>query len=112
MIEKVRVGAQVFRVIERSRRDDGMLSEGNLGYTLDDENLIVIEKSLSKSKKQVTLLHEILHAIRMERETPARPKKNDEYETWEHYFIGVYENGLLLVLRDNPELIEWLREDD
>lgn len=112
MISKVKIGAQVFRVIERSRLDDGMLSEGNLGYTLEDENLIVIEKSLSKTKKQSTLLHEVLHAARMERDTSVRPKKTDEYGTWEHYFIGIYENSLLLILKENPELVRWLQESD
>ena len=112
MISKVKIGAQVFRVVERLREDDGMLSEGSLGYTLDDENLIVIQKNLSKSKKQVTLWHEILHAARMAWESNVRPKKTDEYEVWEHYFIGLYESVLLLVLRDNPELVDWLREED
>lgn len=112
MIEKVKVGAQTFRIVERYKRDDGMLSDGTLGYTLEDENLIVIEKSLSKSKKQLTLLHEVLHAIRMERETTIRPRKTDDYDVWEHYFISIYENSLLYVLKDNPELISWLQEED
>jgi hypothetical protein len=40
-----------------------------------------------------------------------KPRKSDDFETWEHYFIGVYEETLLIVLRDNPELLEYLTAD-
>jgi hypothetical protein len=36
------------------------------------------------------------------------PEKDSEYEKWEHYFIGIYENALLMFMRDNPELLDWL----
>jgi hypothetical protein len=40
-----------------------------------------------------------------------RPNKEDDFETWEHYFIAMYETGLLSVLKDNPKLVEWLTND-
>jgi hypothetical protein len=38
------------------------------------------------------------------------PKKTDDVDVWEHYFIGMYEEGLLLTLQTNPELLEFLLE--
>lgn len=107
---KVRIGSQTFKIEFRDPKADGMLNDDNYGYTLDLGNLIVVANNLSLSKQQVTLLHEILHAMRMIFEN-GMPKKKAEFEEWEHYFIGVYENAFLMLIRDNPELIEWLKND-
>jgi hypothetical protein len=108
----VKIGAQVFDVIERSRSKDGMLNDSTYGYTLDTENLIVIDSSIHFSKKQVTLLHEIMHACRMSFDNSVKPKKGEEFEAWEHYFIGIYEEGLLLTIRNNPDLLEYLLSEE
>ena len=107
--EQVIVGTQTFDIVVRNRKDDGMLNDGTFGYTLDTENLIVVDSALSHSRQKVTLLHEILHAIGFVYDTSVKPKKSDDFSIWEHYFIGIYEEGLLLVLRDNPELLEYLK---
>lgn len=103
----VRIGPQVFEIQFRSNATDGMLNDGSYGYTLDQGNLIVISKDVSLSKQKVTLMHEILHAIRMVFEGVSPPKKNSEYEEWEHYFIGIYENAILMIMNDNEDLMEW-----
>lgn len=105
------VGNQVFDVIERSSTEDGMLNDGAYGYTLDTKNLIVIDKDIHHSKKVVTLFHEIMHACRMVNEPSVKPKRNTELEDWEHFFIGVWENSLLMVLRDNPDLVAYLLKE-
>lgn len=102
------IGTQVFEISLRDRRDDGMLNEGNMGYTLDTENLIVIDNSIAPSRQRTTLIHEILHSLGAVFDTSVKPKKGDDFEIWEHYFIGIYEEGLLIVLRDNPELQKYL----
>lgn len=107
----IKIGSQAFDVVLRDRKDDGMLNDSTYGYTLASENLIVIDSALKFSKQRVTLLHEILHALHSVYDTTIKPTKKDDFETWEHYFIGVYEEGLLLVLRDNPELIKYLLTD-
>lgn len=107
---KVKIGPQVFDIEFRNPQKDGMLNDGNAGYTLDAGNLIVVSNDLSLSKQQVTLLHEILHAMRMVFEN-GMPKKKAKYDEWEHFFIGVYENSILMLMRDNPELMEWLGSD-
>jgi hypothetical protein len=44
--KKIRIGSQVFDVVERARTNDGMLNDSTMGYTLDVENLIVIDVTL------------------------------------------------------------------
>lgn len=111
MPTKIKIGTQVFSVVERSRIDDGALSEPNYGYVIDEGNIIVIDKNMHPSKKKVTLFHEVMHAARMVWDNPVRPKV-EEFDEWEHYFIGVWENSLLLVLKENPQLRDWLMQDD
>lgn len=106
--KEVKIGPQTFKIEFRDMSTDGMLNDGNLGYTLDSGNLIVVAKNISLSKQQVTLMHEILHAMRMIFEN-GMPKKNAAFDKWEHFFIGVYENAVLMMIRDNPELIEWFK---
>ena len=108
----IKLGPQTYTVEQRSRGEDGMLNDGNYAYTLDTGNLIVIDKDIATSKKQVTLLHEILHAIRFNSDGMIKPRKKDDFDTWEHYFIGLYEGNLLAVLKDNPDLVEWLMNDE
>ena len=104
----IKIGAQTYTVEERSIKDDGMLNDGNHGYTVESGNLIVIDKDMPKDKKQVTLLHEIFHSIRFVNDGMPKPKAKDEFEDWEHYFIALYEDNLLAVLKNNPELKDWL----
>ena len=111
MIKSVKVGPQRFDVVERNSNEDGMLNDGAYGYTLDGKNLIVLASGLGNGKQQITLLHEILHAVRMNNDGMPRPSKEDDFESWEHYFIAMYETGLLAVLKDNPKLVAWLTDD-
>ena len=108
---RVKIGSQWFDVIERSRRDDGTLSDDTYGYTLDKENLIVIDSDIATSRQQLTLWHELMHAARNVYDTSVIPKKSDNFEVWEHYFIGVWEESLLVLMRDNPELLTYLLSD-
>lgn len=108
---KVKVGSQWFDIVERSRRLDGTLSDETFGYTLDIENLIVIDADISYSRQQLTLWHELMHAARNIYDTSVLPRKTDSFETWEHYFIGIWEESLLVLIQDNPELLEYLLSD-
>jgi hypothetical protein len=110
--KKIKVGSQVFDVIEKSRHKDGMLNDSTYGYTLETENLIVIDAELAPSRKRVTLLHEVLHAVIGTFDTSVRPAKGSDFQTWEHYFIGILEDPMIMLLQDNPSLIDWLSESD
>jgi hypothetical protein len=105
---KVKIAGQMFTILERDAKEDGMLDSDNYGYTLDKGNLIVIDKSLALGKKQQTVLHEIMHVIRMVHDGPKKPDKDDDYGTWEHHFIGIMEASMLAFMKDNPEVVSWL----
>ena len=112
MIQKsVKIGAQVFDIAERTKKQDSLLAESNYGYTRDDINLIVVDSTLHLTKKKVTLLHEVLHAARMVFELSVRPSDKASFDDWEHYFISIYEQSLITILKDNPELLKWLIKD-
>lgn len=113
MIPKsVKIGAQTFDIFERTKKQDTFLAEGNYGYTRDEANIIVVDSELHITKKKVTLLHEILHAARMVYELPVRPKDKASFDDWEHYFIGIYETSLLMIMKDNPGLLKWLTKEN
>lgn len=107
----IKIGAQVFTVMQRSREEDGMLNDDTLGYTLELQNLIVVDKQLPLTKKRLTLVHELMHAMGFVFDTSVKPSKKDDFEIWEHYFIGVWEEPLLMLLRDNPTLVAYLTEE-
>ena len=110
---KVKIGAQIFRVEERSVKQDGTLNDNSYGYTLDQGNLIVIDANIAFNKKQQTLLHEVIHALGMVHAAGMKqPGGKDEYEVWEHHFIGIWESPMLLFIRDNPEVIAWLQLEE
>jgi hypothetical protein len=108
--DAIKIGIQEFRIVQLNSKDDALLTDSSYGYTQDARNIIVIDRDLPESKKRTVVFHEILHAIRFVFETE-RPKKAD-YEEWEHYFIGIWENTIPLVLQANPEFTEWLLEND
>lgn len=103
----VKIGPQTFSIEYRDSNLDGMLNDGSHGYTLDQGNLIVIAAELSMSKQKIVLMHEVLHGMRMVFEN-GLPDRDVDFERWEHFFIGVYENALIMFMRDNPDIIDWL----
>ena len=105
---EVKIGVQVFQIVELASKQDPLLAESNHGYTQDSRN--IIDKDMHESKKRVTVWHEIMHACRFVFETE-RPRPKAEFDELEHHFIGLWENSLLMVLKDNKELTEWLTGD-
>ena len=108
----VKVGTQLWTIEERDRNRDSSLSEDSFGYTLHRDSIIVIDGTASPSRKRQTLLHELLHAIRYSLGSPITPKNDDDSDTWEHYFIGMYEEGVLAILRDNQNVLDYLLSDE
>lgn len=104
----IKVGTQDWTIVEHTSKEDGMLYEDNYGYTLERRNMIVIDKDASDSRKKQVLVHEILHAIRFTFFTGNKMAPKLSFEDTEHYFIGMYEETLLMVLQDNPPLVEYL----
>jgi len=106
---RIKIGSQIWEVSEQDRKtayDDEVF-----GYTSSKDFTIVIDKGLANGVKRVTLLHELLHAIRFTFGGSFTPAKTTPYGEWEHYWIGLYEEPLVMLLRDNPELVVYLLSD-
>jgi hypothetical protein len=111
--KRVKIGAQVFRIEERDSKKDGTLNDNSYGYTLDQGNLIVIDANIAFTKKQQTLLHEIIHAIGMVYGSGQKePSSKDNYDVWEHHFIGIWEAPMLSFIKDNPTVIAWMQLEE
>lgn len=108
----VKIGQREFKIILRGADTDPTL-EDLCAYTMINADTIVIKNDLGVGTTRATVLHELLHAIRLVNENDFnsniyKEKKNLTKEEWEHYFIGIYEDNLVGVLRDNPELVSYL----
>ena len=110
--KKVKIGSQIFRIEERSVKQDGTLNDNSYGYTLDSGNIIVLDATISLNKKQQTLLHEVIHAITMVYSGQVQPRPKDEYDVWEHHFIGIWEAPMLSFIKDNPEVVKWMQIEE
>ena len=116
MPTKVKIGTQNWTVIERSSNMDDALSSSAYGYTLVRSSTIIIDADAPPSRKRQTLLHELLHAIRYSMGNSTIPATSDDEskttDAWEHYFIGIYEEGVLAILRDNPQVTAYLLSEE
>lgn len=115
---RIKIGTQDWYVEERTKNDDGLLNDGSYGYTIQEGNIIVLDKASTPSRKRQTLFHELFHAIRFSNASSGiKPNTedvlpNEIISTWEHYFIAMYEDTLLSILRENPKVTEYLLSND
>lgn len=72
------------------------------GWICYDESKIKLEAKLSNQLRRVVLWHEIIHAIL----THAGYTKHSEQ------MIEALSHGIVMVLRDNPQLKEGIMKDD
>ena len=115
---RIKIGAQDWTVIERTRSDDASIAEDAFGYTLNKSNTIVLDKHCPPSRKRQTLFHELFHAVRFSNGSSGIKPDMDSIQpdevipTWEHYFIAMYEDTMLSILRENPKVTEYLLSND
>lgn len=106
----VKIGSQVWTVSEQKRKHS--VDQGHYGFTTEKDLSIVIDQECPESIKRVTLFHELLHAVRATFGGSHAPGKSTSYEEWEHYWIGIYEEPVVCMLRDNPSLVAYLLDHD
>lgn len=103
----IKIGTQTYRIQLRSPKDDGGLSTA-LAYTLVESNLIVVSNQLPADRQRSVLIHELLHAVIYSFTRQDAPEKLDTFDDWEHHFIGIVQEPLTMLLRDNPDLIAYI----
>jgi hypothetical protein len=94
MLDKVKIGAVDYQVVEVENLVDGVTVLN--GHILYNESVIKLEQNMSVQQKDVTLWHEIIHGIL----THAGFSNHNEK------MVEALGYGVLMVLRDNPGLID------
>lgn len=106
----VLIGQRVFTIEERISFDDDTMDTA-YGYVSFNSDRIVLRRDLTEGMRRSTLLHEILHAARQVfAPTVPDPKSFEKKMEMEHWFIGVWEESLITILRSNPEVAKFLLE--
>jgi predicted SprT family Zn-dependent metalloprotease len=105
MPKKVKIGYANYNIIQQKEilEGKGKKREELLGLCYMQESEIKICKSQSKEELANTLLHEILHAIMWSQGLKLS-------ESTEEKVVTQITNGLCCVIKDNPELISWLKK--
>ena len=77
-----------------------------VGITDYQKQVIKIKESLSKNELVNTVLHEILHCCNF-----YFGMKEHTGSKLEEKFVDCMANGLTTILRDNLEILDWLKEN-
>lgn len=112
--KKIKVGSQVYAVYERTASEDAGLAEAH-AYTYTEGNFIVVNKNLNPQLQRRYLMHEVLHALIFvfgQTDKSDKDERTDTNENLEHWFIYLIQEPLVLLLRDNPALTNFLLEKD
>ena len=109
MPSSIRLGSQVWEIVEQKRKHQA--DPNHFGFTTAKDNTIVIDSELSPSMKRTTLFHELLHAVRITFGGSFVPGKGTAFDEWEHFFIGLYEEPVVMLFRDNPALVAFLTDE-
>jgi len=89
-----------------------MQVQDSVGYYDHEALKIVLKKSVNEDLKKVTLVHEILHACISCNNIPVYPdniKSIISEDDWNHRAIYSLENPLTYLIKNNKQLIDYLR---
>ena len=98
--KSVKIGPHTYNIKEDLPPEGGLY-----GSFQSEEGIRLDPRMASLSHKQEVILHEILHSIVLN----FIPQLKDEEA--EEQIVTVMANSLVLVLKDNPELVEFLTEE-
>jgi hypothetical protein len=101
----IKVGSRIYKVSARRRdlhRTQSEIQQSVLGATMNHRLKIHLDKKAAAGVVQETLLHEVLHAV------TEFTGLDDNLGESEEDFVNRLSPVLLQVLRDNPELVEYL----
>ncbi len=107
---KIKVGSQTYAIYERSISEDAGLAEAH-AYTYTEGNFIVVNKDLNPQLQRRYLMHEVLHALIFvfgQNDKSDRDERTDTNENLEHWFIYLIQEPLVMLLRDNPSLVDFI----
>lgn len=108
--KRIKVGAAWWSIVfeEGLESDD---RRGLYGQAREQQSEIALNPDQSYSQARDTVLHEVLHCIR----TNTLVGKTAAVESWVDLDEAIalqYTPFLLMVIQDNPGLIEWLQKEE
>ena len=106
----VQIGSQTYDIYERSVNADAALADSH-AYTYNNGNFIVMNSDLHIQQKRRYLMHELLHAIIHvfgQNDKGSKDEKADTEENMDHFYIYLFQEPMVMLLRDNPSLVEFL----
>lgn len=107
---KLKIWGHEYRVLKQKdpKTFDGNNSTSVLGWCSNNEQAIAIKTSMPASREAEVLLHEVLHAVAYNTGLFwTYPNKHD----LEEHVVDTIANGIILVLKDNPTLIDYFKEN-
>ncbi len=111
--KSLKIGTFQYRVTTDEsalRAKDHEMNGPFAGYGDHDQEVIGINANISPRKQAETLLHETLHAVF---ETvgglPSRGEEEDDHD-YEERLINALSPTLFGVLRENPKLLDYIKE--
>jgi hypothetical protein len=115
MPQTVRVGVYTYRVTEDGTEWARYVNDGTgkdrAGFSDHNTLVIAINPGLAPDQKAETLIHEVLHAAWWIGSVGSLEALKDDADV-EEFVVSHLSPWLLMTLRDNPELVEYLREPD
>lgn len=118
--KKVKIGQRTYKIYVRNVEADPILHDSH-AYTMGNFDNIIIGDHLSPARARSTLFHELLHAVKSVYNNPSSKLDFKEHEdteswelmnAWEHFFINLYDEAVVSMLRDNPTLVSFLIAKD
>lgn len=111
MPKSIKIWANQYKVVKQK---DPKLREGNnhtsvLGLFSAEQQKITLSNTLinSDTKRVETLIHEILHAIAYSSNVFHGVENKFAHE---EHVVDTFANGVTLVLKDNPALVNYIKE--
>lgn len=111
---KIKIGSQTYDVYERNNRTDAGLADSH-AYTYTAGNFIVIDKDMPDQLKRRYLMHELLHALVFvfgQDDKSSKDERTDTLDNLEHWFIYLIQEPMVMLMRDNPKLVEFFINND
>lgn len=105
MISSIKIDTAVYSVSTTQRPIivDRRECRGSCDF---EKNEILIMESSGESRKKTTLMHEIMHALAHERGIDL--SRADSEET----FCDEIGRAFLQIVRDNPDLVEYIKKEE
>lgn len=104
----LKIWGHKYKVVQQKdpRIYDGVNNPPVLGFFSGNEQLICVKKALEKKPPQQAeiLLHEVLHGVAYHSNVFEGMRDKEEH------VVDTLATGIILILKDNPDLIEYFKE--